>query len=102
MTDNLIIDTWSCISEPLIEEVSLRSQKLDELDVKVYPNPSRGVFHLKVDDDSYEFDVYNLRGEKMAYRIESTGFTIVDAVPGVYVLRVKAGEMIKVIRLLQL
>ena len=101
-TSSQIIDTWMCGMQLEEEDLTLRSLKFEELEVSVYPNPSRDVFYLEVEAEEYSLELYNLAGEKVDFQQLPNELSLAQAEPGVYVLRIQAGEMSRVVRLILL
>ena len=103
-TSSQIIDTWMCGSTPLVEEdLTLRSVKSEELEVSVYPNPSRDVFYVESNDDGeLDITVYDLSGRQVYFHYGEGQLSLLDGIPGVYVLRIQSGKRSQVVRLLLL
>ena len=81
----------------------------DELTIKVYPNPTRGVFTVELSGSAEnaitEIMVYGLMGQLVEqttlYGESRYEFNLGDTPPGIYIVRVLQGEKLHVERLIK-
>lgn len=82
-----------------IEEPTIYSEVLSELLIKIYPNPTQGLLHIEIEnlppDVTARIALYQLTGKLITARENITSSTEIDItgqVPGVYILKIVAGE----------
>jgi hypothetical protein len=98
-----VAGTSSIVSQPDVKSVDLDKIKevqeiKDEMQLKVYPNPSNGQFRVAISgvtEEHSEIQVYNLHG-KVVYsgsmgNQATSEISIDDAVKGLYILKVTTG-----------
>ena len=69
----------------------------EELKIQVYPNPSNGVFNIKIEGET-TFTIYNLMGQTVANAKTENGiFTISNLPSGVYFVKSDKGLVQKVV-----
>ncbi|WP_395061339.1 endonuclease [Flavobacterium sp.] len=67
------------------------------LDFIIYPNPSNGVFFLKIQNNDLEFkvEIYTIYGEKIYQKSSETNFDLSFLSPATYMMKVTCGEEFK-------
>jgi hypothetical protein len=86
-------------SEETEEEATVYSEVVAELLIKIYPNPTKGRLLIEIEnlpaDVSASIALYQLSGKLITIRqgvTSSTEIDITGQAPGVYLLRIVAGE----------
>ncbi|MDR1881935.1 MAG: T9SS type A sorting domain-containing protein, partial [Prevotella sp.] len=86
-------------SEAEEEEATVYSEVVAELLIKVYPNPTQGLLHIEIEnlppDVTASIALYQLSGKLVTLKQDVTYSTEIDITgqaPGIYVLRIVAGE----------
>jgi hypothetical protein len=81
------------------EETTVYSEVLSELLIKLYPNPTRGLIYIEIQnlplDVTAYIALYRLSGELIVSRQSvsySTEIDITGQAPGVYILKIIAGK----------
>ncbi|MCH2232928.1 MAG: T9SS type A sorting domain-containing protein [Crocinitomicaceae bacterium] len=87
--DNSCVDTSACV---LIQGIGI-DQGINDLEIKIYPNPSSGVFNIKVDAGLIEnVVIYNTAGVEVekVYNITQSSYNIdlSEYEDGVYLLKI--------------
>jgi hypothetical protein len=96
------------VDEPLAEQIVPAMTDRDAL-FKVYPNPTIGAFTLELTDEfavkQVTVEVYGLRGERILsedlVNQQKHTFTLENQLPGIYIIRVTAGERTDHLRILK-
>jgi hypothetical protein len=78
------------------------------LDAKVFPNPSLGIFNLNVKSSSDEIihvRVMNLSGKVLQVTQMTPSSTISvarDVIPGMYLIEIRQGDQLKILKAVKL
>lgn len=89
---------------------SHQTPALQDLQIKVYPNPGSGIFHVEINNPrpmQFNFGIYDLTGKEIWQRtlMASMGCkTSINLHPyndGIYLLKIQAGNQQRVIKLLK-
>jgi hypothetical protein len=78
---------YSYITPPVTTGIPYLSEQV----IKVYPNPSTGIFNVETDDKALYFEIYNMIGEKIFSSLISNRLSVLDISsesPGIYQLKV--------------
>ena len=71
--------------------------EIDGKEIQVYPNPSNGVFNIKIEGET-TFTIYNLMGQAVANAKTENGiFTVSNLPSGVYFVKSDKGLVQKVV-----
>lgn len=79
-------------------------EKEEPIVIKAYPNPTQGKIHLKINlNKTVDYVLYEANGRKIkSGRIIKQGnLNIYEEKPGMYLLRIKAGDKQKTIKVLK-
>lgn len=89
---------------------NIQKPTLQNLQIKVYPNPGNGIFHVEINNKrprQFKFGIYDLTGKEVWQRtlMASIGCeTSINLHPyndGIYLLKIQAGSQQRVIKLLK-
>ncbi len=89
-------DFWECKPSPAIIGIEKYYLNSNRVKIEVYPNPSFGIFNVKV--DTYELiklEVYDLKGRKLNYSYTFNNNCIIDLgsePKGNYILKIYFGK----------
>jgi hypothetical protein len=85
--------------EENVEESTVYSEVLADLLIKIYPNPTRGLLHIEIENlppgVNAEVALYHLSGKLITLREDvshSTEIDITGQEAGIYLLKIVAGE----------
>jgi hypothetical protein len=112
----LALNTTACATAPLTILSTMNNVKPDSpvtpmtiaLDAKVFPNPSLGIFNLNVQSSSDEIihvRVMNLSGKILQVTQMTPMSTISvarDVIPGMYLIEVRQGSQLKILKAVKL
>jgi len=82
------------------------NQFYDDPTISIYPNPSNGIFYLKVKDlkGKANLEIFNINGYILYERRLSDGINLIDIKnypPGLYFVRILSGDFIKTEKMLK-
>jgi len=82
-----------------VEETNIQSEMLENLEIRLYPNPTDGILNVEVDrlpeGMQARFSIYNLSGKLLLDKNSPSGYETLDLTSqpaGTYILQITAGE----------
>ncbi|HLP63245.1 T9SS type A sorting domain-containing protein [Flavobacterium sp.] len=85
--------TFGGIKTYRIAEQSLSNQAIQKNKVTIFPNPTKDVITIELDNESdFTLEMYNLIGEKVAHFLNQKTIDVSHLTAGIYMLKVKDHE----------
>jgi YD repeat-containing protein len=95
----IVISTLRSAEQEQQEETSFHSEVLNDLEIRIYPNPTYGLLKVEIrnmkEEQSAALSLYDLSGKLILSRnkiVNSTELDISSSASGTYILRIFAGE----------
>ena len=95
----IVISGLRAAEENQEEALKVYSEVLQNLEIRIYPNPTEGMLYIEMsglpEDKGVQFSLYNLSGKLLINKNSSLGnetFDLTGQPQGTYILRIIAGE----------
>jgi endonuclease I/chitodextrinase len=88
--DSYAIDTCTNLGSRMTEKPLKTELNGDSTDFKMYPNPSNGNFYIENSNKAFSIEIYNIVGQKVYERKNTTGstLTVTNLNKGVYLVKI--------------
>ena len=75
----------------IVESLSLL--EIDDSLIKIYPNPSKGLFNARISGESLNFEILNILGQKImngVFEVGNNEINITNQQDGIYMMKLTA------------
>ena len=88
--DSYAMDTCTNLGSRIAEKPAKTALSGDSNDFKMYPNPSNGNFYIENSNKAFSIEIYNIVGQKVYERKNTTGstLTVTNLNKGVYLVKI--------------